>query len=410
MKRSLPVLIMFVLILTFSACGESNSNSQQKQTDNSAVQTATATNVDQPSSTPQPPKQEEIVIKSAPDKYTAYIKNYVNRNCASIGYQSLGGDRMDQIGNGYLKLIMIDTEGTFFDTDDESLKEYSVVSQSYAPNTEIKFTYQKDSNGEEYSNLVEWQSIDEIVLRVKHVGTEAIANDIGMTEIKPSTDKYTAYIKDYSGRNLLNCGYISLGNDLRDEYGAGNVAFVIIAEDGSYVEIDEETLKNYYVVGQSPSPNTEIKLEFEKDSNGNEYNFTNWQSTEEIELYVKKLANSIKQKTQEPSDDDKTLSSDSDVPEDALAVSDSEIRPDIKEAIDSYEAFIDEYCAFMEDYNMTDLSQLAKYGTLLSKELEMSEKFNAIQDEDLTSAESIYYSEVILRCAQKMLSVANKIN
>ncbi len=42
------------------------------------------------------PTDESITIKDSPDKYTWYIKNYVGKNCASIGYTSMGGDRMLQ--------------------------------------------------------------------------------------------------------------------------------------------------------------------------------------------------------------------------------------------------------------------------------------------------------------------------
>ena len=59
------------------------------------------------------------------------------------------------------------------------------------------------------------------------------------------------------------------------------------------------------------------------------------------------------------------------------------IRPEIKEAIDSY-------------YN--------KYTQTL---FEMGEKFDKIENEDLTTAESAYYTEVMLRCNKKMLEASN---
>lgn len=55
------------------------------------------------------PTDESITIKDSPDKYTWYIKNYVGKNCASIGYTSMGGDRMDHYGAGYIELVI----GTF---------------------------------------------------------------------------------------------------------------------------------------------------------------------------------------------------------------------------------------------------------------------------------------------------------
>ena len=81
------------------------------------------------------------------------------------------------------------------------------------------------------------------------------------------------------------------------------------------------------------------------------------------------------------------------------------IRPEIKEAIDAYEVFIDEYCAFMKDYDATDISKLAEMSQLLTKEAEMAEKFEAIREKDLNDAEMLYYSEVSVRCSQKMLEI-----
>ena len=37
-----------------------------------------------------------VTVKRSPDKYTWYIQDYVGRNAASIGYASLGGDRLER--------------------------------------------------------------------------------------------------------------------------------------------------------------------------------------------------------------------------------------------------------------------------------------------------------------------------
>ena len=79
------------------------------------------------------------------------------------------------------------------------------------------------------------------------------------------------------------------------------------------------------------------------------------------------------------------------------------IRDDIKEAIDSYEEFIDEYCEFMENYDSSDYTQITEYAELIAKELEATQKFEAIEDEELTDAEAVYYAEVSLRCSEKLL-------
>ena len=83
------------------------------------------------------------------------------------------------------------------------------------------------------------------------------------------------------------------------------------------------------------------------------------------------------------------------------------IRPEIKEAIDSYEEFVDEFCAFMERYDANDFSILSEYLELVGKEAEMVKQFEKIGENDLTTAELMYYNEVSLRCSQKLLAVAN---
>ena len=129
------------------------------------------------------------------------------------------------------------------------------------------------------------------MLSVRKVGTQD--ESIELTTIKISPDKYTWYIADYVGRNLSNCGYTSLGGDRLDKYGAASVQIVIVTDDGSFVDPeDTESLKNYVVTKQSIKPNTELKLVFKKDSKGVEYDtLLEWQSVEEIELYVKRILN-----------------------------------------------------------------------------------------------------------------------
>ncbi len=234
-----------------------------------------------------------VATKDSPDKYTWYIKSYVGKNCASIGYTSMGGDRMDKYGAGLLELIFVTPDGTYVHLESKNdLKQYVVTGQSIAPNTELKLTFDKDSEGNEYDNLVATQTYEEIVLSVKKVNSSD-KDTVALTAIDPSPDKYTWYISDYTGRNLATCGYTSLSGDLMDKYGAAVVKLVIISEDGSFIDPeDAESLKNYVVTGQNVSPNSELKLVFDTDSDGNEYdNLVESQNIEEIELTVNPVGN-----------------------------------------------------------------------------------------------------------------------
>ncbi len=237
----------------------------------------------------KPAPTESVTVKQSPDKYTWYIKNYVGKNCASFGYTSMGGDRMDHYGAGYIELVLVTPDGAYIDIEtDDDLKQYVVTAQSIAPNTELKYTFEVDEEGNEYENLVSWQNYEEIVLCVKKVGSSE-ETSLGLTEIYPSPDKYTWYIRDYTGRNLASCGYLSMGGKRMDHYGAGYIRFVITSDDGTFIDPqDTELLKNYVITGQSVAPNTDLNYFFSTDSEGNEYeNLVESQNIEEIELTVK---------------------------------------------------------------------------------------------------------------------------
>lgn len=84
------------------------------------------------------------------------------------------------------------------------------------------------------------------------------------------------------------------------------------------------------------------------------------------------------------------------------------MRPEFKEAMDSYEAFYDEYCDFMKKYkaNPTDMTLLGEYTNMVSKLADMDAKFNAWDESTMNAAELKYYAEVNNRVAQKLLEVS----
>lgn len=251
--------------------------------------------------TPETTKSGEVqhtpvAIKRSPDKYTWYIQDYVGRNAASIGYTSLGGDRLARYGAGVPEFIFVTEDGTYLDFEDESvLRQYIVVDQSLKPNTELKLTFQRDSKGKEYDNLVDYQSIESIDLLVRRLDGTMAGEPVNaeMIAIKASPDKYTWYMRNYVGKNVASFGYTSWGGDRMDEYGAGHIKFNFIVDDGAYLDpSDYDLLKQYVVSRQDIKPNTEIRLTFMKDSKGNEYsNLVQSQSYESITLYVHKLTN-----------------------------------------------------------------------------------------------------------------------
>ena len=90
-----------------------------------------------------------------------------------------------------------------------------------------------------------------------------------------------------------------------------------------------------------------------------------------------------------------------------LETNNSGIRPEFKEAMDSYEAFFDEYIEFMQKYAQTEdsISMLGDYAKYIEQYAETMEKLDAIGEEELSDEEAVYYAEVSARISQKLLSV-----
>lgn len=88
--------------------------------------------------------------------------------------------------------------------------------------------------------------------------------------------------------------------------------------------------------------------------------------------------------------------------------SDSDIDPDFKAAMDSYEEFMSNYVDFMKKYqaNPTDMGLLADYATYISDYAKFCDDFAKWEDEDLNTAELAYYLDVQTRVNKKLLEVA----
>lgn len=265
-----------------------SENELASDIDNETPADETSLTVSEKKTTNNQGANKPVTINTSPDKYTWYIKDYSGKNCAAIGYTSLGGDRRDKYGNGNVKLVFLSQDKGYIDIENEDiLKNYVITGQNLEPNTELKYTFEIDENGEELDYSILHQNYEEITLTVKKIG-EDTDNTVSLTKIKPSPDKYTYYISDYTGKNLANFGYVSLGGDKRDSYGNGNIKFNLIVDDGSFIDFEdnEEVLQNYYVTGQSIEPNTEIKFKYRMDD-GKELDYSiESQTIEEMDLYV----------------------------------------------------------------------------------------------------------------------------
>lgn len=135
---------------------------------------------------------------------------------------------------------------------------------------------------------INWADLsDQEIQAIVDAGNLELSNRGITTTINPSPDKYTWYVKDYKGRNAAS---FDKSWFCYDRYGDAVLKLVLTATDGSFIDVsDNEMLKEYVVSGQNLQPNTEIKLIYETDENGEETNLLESQSYEEIELYLTKI-------------------------------------------------------------------------------------------------------------------------
>lgn len=84
------------------------------------------------------------------------------------------------------------------------------------------------------------------------------------------------------------------------------------------------------------------------------------------------------------------------------------MRPEFKAAMDSYEAFMNEYCDFMAKYSEsdgTDLGLLADYTDYMSKYANVVKDFEAWDNGEMNTVEMAYYLDVQTRIEKRLLEV-----
>lgn len=87
-------------------------------------------------------------------------------------------------------------------------------------------------------------------------------------------------------------------------------------------------------------------------------------------------------------------------------VADAGVTPEFKATMDSYEAFMNEYVAFMVTYENSDntIAMLGDLASLMETEVEWLNTIDAIDETELSDADYAYYIAVTARVTQMMYS------
>lgn len=110
-----------------------------------------------------------------------------------------------------------------------------------------------------------------------------------------------------------------------------------------------------------------------------------------------------------PQPTDTTVPEETEAPADDTTTADSTgIRPEVKDFLDSYESFMNEYCDFMEKYENSDdvASMLNDYTEYMKKYADFTQKMDDMGDSDLNTEELKYYLDVQNRVSQRLLTVS----
>lgn len=85
--------------------------------------------------------------------------------------------------------------------------------------------------------------------------------------VKVSDDAHITYMKDYVGTNLANVAYLAPSGMMRIQYVASNMManIEVLASTPDGKPIEEDDMKNYYIVAQSIEPNSVISTSYSLD-------------------------------------------------------------------------------------------------------------------------------------------------
>lgn len=192
-----------------------------------------------------------------------------------------------------------------------------------------------------------------------------------------------------------DCFMVDVSNTSKEDYDE----YVKNCKENGF-DVDYSGGNDYYFADNPDG----YSLDLYYDDDNDELSISITEPEEESETDLSESTTEILNENSETDEQPETESAETETP----AQESDDIDPEFKEAMDSYEAFFDEYCEFMEKYSETDdtTGMLADYADYMTKYAEMMEKMNAIDQDELSTAETAYYVEVTTRITQKLAEVA----
>ena len=210
-----------------------------------------------------------------------------------------------------------------------------------------------------------------------------------------SRDDYDAYVKECVKR----------GFDV--DYRKGNNYYYADNKDGFSLSLNYDNDVMHVRINAPKDEVADEESEPVPESSENQDEQDNSYMSAEEASPSEEINTTSTAETMSPEDSSSEESMETSSAEDLTPSSDG-VRPEFKEAMDSYEKFFDEYIDFMDKYSKSDnpTGMFLDYVSYMTQFTETMEKMDAIGEEKLSAEELLYYTEVCSRINQKLLQVS----
>jgi len=388
-KRIIALLCATAMLLSFTAC-DSKNRDEDKSSSEAISSSAETTEKQDAESKTDAPKEEETKAPSA----------------------NLDGDLDD--------IVIKDVEDTVtaLNVEYEGLKAEIDTYAKYLSNTDKMEAFYAKIQDTNYSLCVRMYeySLD----YAESIVNSDMSNDDKYDELEELYDS----IYDDAGNEMYDGIYDGILDDMYEDFYDGLLDDAYDNEEYSeYSEWSDarsdeyewwsDTRSNVY---EDWSDMRSDIYEFQSDLRGELWNDEIDKALEKIEDFredVEKLkgdAGQVENSTTSDEGENSASDTETEVPEEDKHAENlvDGMRPEFKEALDSYEDFFDEYCDFMKKFNESpdDLSLLGEYTEYLTQYSETMEKMDKLDDGEMNDAEMKYYLEVTTRINQKLIDAA----
>lgn len=387
-NRLFSLLCATAMLLSFTAC-DSKKNDEDKSSDNATSSSVETTEKQDAESKTDAPKEEEtkapstntdgdfddIVIKDVEDTVAALSTEYEALKAEINTYAKYLGST-DKMESFYAKIQ---------DTN------YSLCVRMY----EYSLDYAENIVNSDMSNDEKYDELEELYDSIYDDAGNEIYDGIYDGILEDMYDDFYDGLLDDAYDNEEYSEYSEWSDARSDEYEWWSDTRSQVYEDWSDMRSDIYEFQSD-LRGELWSDDIDKALEKIKDFR---------EDVEKLNKDVSQAGDITISDEEKDTPVTETEAPEEDKPAENLV---DGMRPEFKEALDSYEDFFDEYCDFMKKFNESpdDLSLLGEYTEYLTQYSETMEKMDKLDDGEMNDTEMKYYLEVTTRINQKLIDAA----